>query len=141
MNREILFRGKELNSGKWVYGYLWSKRTIGVTSPVGNVDEVVVDPATVGQCTGLPDRNGKRIFEGDIIQRKGYIYPLGKQEPCGERIVRGEVIWIDDGHNAGFLAIDSKDEHGNPTTYSFDNKFCVVGNIYDHPELLEGNAQ
>ena len=81
--REILFRGfhpcdgpdtivvdGEKVKGRWVEGYLWSKRTIGVTSPCGNLDEVVVLPSTVGQYSGLDDSDGRKVFEGDILKFK-----------------------------------------------------------------------
>lgn len=116
MNREILFRGKESNSGKWVYGYLWSKRTIGVTSPVGNVDEVVVDPATVGQYTGLTDKNGVKIFEGDILNENGYCFTV-----------------VYDARNAKF-----KLKYVHVIQYPEWNRGVlmeVIGNIYDNPEL------
>ena len=79
--REIRFRGfhpcdgpetivvdGEKIKGEWVEGYLWSKRTIGVTSPCGNLDEVVVLPSTVGQYSGLDDSDGRKVFEGDILK-------------------------------------------------------------------------
>ena len=81
MNRELIFRGfhpcdgpdtivvdGEKVKGRWVEGYLWSKRTIGVTSPCGNLDEVVVLPSTVGQYSGLDDSDGRKVFEGDILK-------------------------------------------------------------------------
>lgn len=81
--KEILFRGfhpcdgpetivvdGEKIEGRWVEGYLWSKRTIGVTSPCGHLDEVVVLPSTVGQYSGLDDSDGRKVFEGDILKFK-----------------------------------------------------------------------
>lgn len=62
-----LFKAKDAETKKWVEGYLWSERTIGVTSPCGNVDEVVIDPDTVCRCVGLTDRNGNTAFENDKI--------------------------------------------------------------------------
>lgn len=66
--REILFRGKRIDNGQWVYGFLWSNRVIATESVLGNLDEVVIDPATVGEYTGLKDTHGNRVFEGDILK-------------------------------------------------------------------------
>lgn len=142
IEREILFRGKRLDGDGWVYGDVSFRiekceSIIFSDDRFGHTDGYRVDFATVGQYTGLTDKNGVKIFEGDIIQRKGYVYPMGRIEPCGERIVRGTVAWMDDGHNAGYWAIYSKDEHGNQVNYIFDNMFAVVGNVYDTPELLK----
>lgn len=89
--RELLFRGfhpcdgpdtivvdGEKVKGRWVEGYLWSKNTIGVNLPFGDI----VLPSTVGQYTGLTDNAGNQVFEGDILKiakamdgMGGYYYP------------------------------------------------------------------
>lgn len=127
--REILFRGKRKKGDKrWVEGDLTHGYAgyvgIMVWCCAGSFFEVV--PETVGQYTGLTDKNGKKIFEGDILS--GHFDELFPEEES-----RYEVIWHDYGWHI-------KNDTGIVDTA--DNKwikqlFEVIGNIYDNPELIK----
>ena len=139
---EHLFKAKDAETKKWVQGYLWSERTIGVTSPCGNVDEVVVDPDTVCQYIGRTDSTGEKIFESDILSVKnesGEVYRfVVRYGVCGGlQNVEHEVGYIGfylDGHNE-----ETKKclEYGvrNDVIYWINEYHCeVVGNVFDRTE-------
>lgn len=128
--REILFKGKRTDNGEWVEGYLinfWGEYCIVNTDSRDICFKV--DPETVGQFTGYTDKNGKKIFEGDIV-RHGF----GKYTSYTH-----VVEWVDE--SCGFEPFsDSRENCGhcgggvNP-----DIEDCyVIGNAHDNPELLEG---
>ena len=80
-----LFRGKRIDNGEWVEGYLfgvWEKAYIlwGTTNGVPNM--LKVDPDTVGECTSLRDKNGKLIFENHKLKSDGEVYEV--RMDCGE---------------------------------------------------------
>ena len=116
MNREILFRGKRVDNGEWTEGYFfksWDKVFLlwGKTDDCPNMEEV--KPETVGQYTGLFDKNGKKIFEGDIVES-----PHGTQ---------GVVEWQN--AECAFLV-----NIGDDWQTMDDCPYEVVGNIYDKGE-------
>ena len=134
MNREILFRGKHIHAmdsnehlnGTWVHGYLSDKDYIYDKSLEG---EFLVDENTICQYTGLTDKNGKKIFEGDIV-RYG--------EVCGEvKFGLHESNWQIGKYNQGFFVTFPKEYLLRNELGYWRNKIVVVGNVFDNPELLE----
>lgn len=122
MDREILFRGKRIDTGEWVYGqyaYLLNARTkdgepikhmIVDGTPFGQT----VDPSTVGQYTGLTDKNGKKVFEGDILK------------------------WDSDEYGSEYNEICSWDYELLDMRKNDWKEWCeVVGNIHDNLEFME----
>ena len=117
--RDILFRGKRVDNGKWTEGYFfksWDKVFLlwGMTGDCPNMEEVKLE--TVGQYTGLCDKNGKKIFEGDILL-KGFEKVLVKWNA-------NQCRWgiYSDGYEiCGF----------NESTQEY---FEVISNIYDDKE-------
>ena len=127
--RDIIFRGKRINNGEWVEGYfvnLWlvhyQKHQPIITD--NNAVSYDVDPSTVGQYTGLTDKNGKKIFEGDIVAiERGW-----------NKTAKYHVFF--DPQICGFIG-DSINYIGF-TTFGDDGiNMEVIGNIHDNPELLE----
>ena len=122
--REILFRGKT-SDGEWVEGfysaeeynpYIGKIEYIPRIQIIGKCVSLEVIPETVGQYTGLTDKNGVRIFEGDIIRFEDDI---------------GYVIYTE-GY-AKFL-VDSPNRY---ISMDYSSEFEVIGNIHDNPELLK----
>ena len=124
MNRKIVFRGKRIDTGEWVYGYLADENYINDINTV-DLSSIEVDPDTVGQYTGLSDRNGKDVYEGDIALMDYSDYNTGKDGK-----IYAVVRWIDD--LAAFVW-----DAGLNYYADMRNDVEICGNIHDNPELLE----
>ena len=136
--REILFRGKRVDNGEWIQGDIVQFPVHGVVRIVEqepSYKDAEVDSDTVGQYTGLTDKNGRKIFEGDIIHLK-YSQVFFGGEYFGEytaEVSYKEGCFITDGINNG-------DEIETPLS-GFDNdELEIIGNIHDNPELLGGES-
>lgn len=146
--REILFRGQirkkgekvnmvgEPIPGRWVYGGIWhlkenDERAI-IYQREPKIDKFVVYADTIGQCTGLTDRNGTKIFEGDIVKITGFhttaIAAVKYGSPSEESTSWGWYFDDNDGHTY-FLESQA---------FCKDYNAIIIGNIHDNPELLRG---
>lgn len=145
--REILFRGQIRKKGEkvrldgspvdgiWVFGGVTQFNRGGAiiyqTEP--RIEKFPVHGDTVGQYTGLTDKNGRKIFEGDIVNLKG-----NPAYPSWGIVDYNALIVYSDG---AFSAIDGTEENHGSRRYNFTRAELdveVIGNIHDHPELLKG---
>lgn len=129
MNREILFKAKRIDNGEWVEG-----QYVYITNPLTedgkpikhlicngtNIFNDLIDSDTICQCTGLTDKNDKKIWENDIVElpdEEGY-FTCKWEEDAARFVMNGDGLTVD-----------------------FDNYWSyqteVIGNIFDNPELLE----
>lgn len=129
--REILFRGKRVDNGEWTYGDLLTPTDImdvwEISENTGMGDRYEIDPDTVGQYTGLKDKNGKKIFEGDIVRNN-------KHGEDNDTYDYYSTIFS----NGSFRAQYLDNLEYTPKIYDiYFEGYEVIGNIHDNPELLQ----
>lgn len=122
--RVIKFRGKRADTGEWIYGYLLTSN--GTECEISDWNDVVysrydVDPDTVGQFTGLFDKNSKEIYEDDVVT----------WTDSGDNQRKDIVKWI----LGGLCLCNASYTVGS---YGY---LEVIGNVVDNPELLKGNKE
>jgi len=123
MKREILFRGKRMDNGKWEYGFLsWNdsprKRSY-------HINNDVVYSETVGQFTGLTDKNGTKIFEGDILN---LISPT-----TNEIKIKNAIVYYSESSFKINKTIGMYSNHLYGWAYSYN----IIGNVHDNKELIK----
>lgn len=147
--RTIKFRGKRIDNGEWIFGDLIhiDKSDIGIVTDYDHWQGCRVDPDTVGQFTGLLDKNGKEIYEGDILSVRRYDNEFMSEseefrdafnidELKGNEIetITDCVFYEEASFYVGNLYLASlfgNQKHSNPI-----HEFEVIGNIHDNPEPL-----
>ena len=152
--REILFRGKRIDGGEWVYGLL-CRAGDTYANIVEKSTEVMctVLTNTIGQCTGLIDKNGRKIFEGDIVRlfdisvgeivQECGAFGIGFRKPIDYYYLASEIVSITGCNNTPEFCYNDyyvslyelywnyNEENDNISVIE------VIGNIHDNPELLE----
>lgn len=166
MNRIIKFRGKRIDNGEWVYGslliatkcnkghyYICPETNVVSVNMDDETGKIIdaglnfgcwyeVDPSTVGQFTGLPDKNGKEIYEGNVVARRAvtvweeFVDKDGKKWSKSTNRKKEEI---------GLIKYSDKTaefESGNCAVWlgRYDD-IEVIGNIHDNPELLNSEAK
>lgn len=137
--REILFRGKRKDNGEWIYGYyfqkqnLYTKDGLPISHAISDLppfcEEII--PETVGQYTGLTDKNGKKIFEGDFIKH------FNKFDKPDEY----EIYQVKFNERTCSFEGRLHEKWSAQLCNYLGKHYEVIGNIHDNPELLKGGAE
>ena len=148
--REYLFRGKRKDNGEWIEGYVFDDDLIGSSKVF--VGAVVIEnnkitgtffyeviPETVGQFTGLTNRNGKKIFEGDIVKEEYEVFVSARAKE--KRVKIGYVEYESNSLCCGYYAYFWNDKEKWRGNFAIHCGCEVIGNIHDNPELLKGGAE
>ena len=147
MEARYLFKAKRIDNGEWVEGYLiYSKKDCYICEkPYECMDEYsslngqsygfggfkLVDPSTICQCTGLKDKNGKLIWENDVV---GFWDTYSTENGQAEMDCIGKVVWDDE--TISFQVTNRL----SAESYEVLDECSVIGNIFDNPELLESEG-
>lgn len=146
MNREILFRGKRIDNGEWVEGFYFELCYDGINTPCIGIEPLsandygeifdscyeMVDPSTVGQYTGLTDKNGKKIFAGDIVKQTNFYDNLKVQGP----VVYGKAAQYIVRHT--YTKQENPYKEGKTKAFAVSPRCEVIGSVHDSPELIGG---
>lgn len=131
--REILFRGQTKSDKKWIYGNLLKTDNgtyvIQNYFPFEGIGKYEVDPETVCQYTGLTDKNGRKIFEGDIVRYTDEVIEKEKVDEIKYNETHAAFCRLHKSEmGLQYLLIDE----------AIANKIEVIGNTFDNPELIGG---
>ena len=125
--REILFRGKRLDNGLWIEGCLRQYPSGSAKICDKEMQHTFkIDPATVGQYTGLTDIHGKKIFEGDIVKHYNF-------DTDPEEFSLGVILWNDESCRWERTASERSDRFFIGAVCKYE----IIGNIHDNPELIK----
>ena len=132
--REILFRAKQHYTKEWLYGAVVKDGdecliTVGEPDGLYKQKMTVVEESTVGQFTGLLDKHGRKIFEGDIVVTCPSPLSISDGGDISKRLVVNSWLFTDMCLSAMCKKSSKREEF-----------YKIVGNIHDNPELLEGGT-
>ena len=129
MEDRYLFKAKRIDNGEWVVGYTGKEKYYIIPSYASDLYAIEVDQSTICQCTGLKDKNGKLIWENDIM-----VAHLDDAYPEDETYIR--ILW----YESGFCSKEKGSEDISPIDKFDQEHFEVCGNIFDNKELLESEG-